>query len=105
MLKDITEEPLKQADLSDTEQKQAHDLYWLIEALMKFQNMCTPKLFKWLYGEQQGDHLWRTFVLKCNRDILVFLNTCSNDVKITLVCNLVKDYKRGDTNINLIVHC
>jgi hypothetical protein len=105
MGKKITEKPLKQLDLSIDDQKLARDIYWLMEALMKFQNICTPKLFKWLYGDQQGQHLWETFVIKCNRDIMVFLNTCSSDVKVTLVCNLVYDYRRGDTNLNIIVHC
>lgn len=98
------EKPFIQLDLDLDEQKVAKKLYGLIDELLKFQNNATPNLFKWLWGEQQGEHLWEMFVLKSNRDIMNFLNRCSSDVKITLVCNLTKEnYSNGYLN-HLYIH-
>jgi hypothetical protein len=91
--------PFIQSDLTIEEQKKAQSMYNMIRELLKFQNTATPKLFKWLWGDQQGEHLWEIFVLKSNRDIMHFLNQTSSDVRITLVCNLVKEnYSNGSIN-------
>jgi len=40
--------------------------------ITKFQNYANLKVFKFLFGDEEGERLWKHFVIDCNRTFRIF---------------------------------
>lgn len=67
--------------------------YANIKKLKEFGNYCTINTFRYLFGKD-AEHLWRCFVIDCNRDIYkLFLEYLTSEQLTVLVGNIIDNDK------------
>lgn len=89
------------SELVKDEQSEIKEYFLILSLLLEFQNKVNLKLFEFLFKEN-ADYLWKLFVVKCNRQILEFLNKTDVEIKSTIVTNIYMFSKDIRTDSNML---
>lgn len=73
---------------SDQEVQVLRDFHKVNEAIIRFENISREVIFKFLFGDKDGERLWRVFKLSCGSKICKFNTYLDSDQRDILLINL-----------------
>jgi len=78
---------LKLADISQLQMNHLWSYSEVEKAITRFENVSTEKTFKFLFGDVDGERLWRAFRLSCNNKYYKFKNSLDSTQQDYLLIN------------------
>ncbi len=82
---------LHYGDQNEVNQKK---IWTSIDAILKakrFGDNANEKLFKYIFGNDEGKRLWEHYVLKCNKEIIKFLTYLNEKQIAEVFTNIILD--------------
>lgn len=72
--------------------RECKDFYSSIKQLKVFGDYCNMNTFIALFGNEEGEHLWNSYVLEVNRNIYDLLfKYMNNEQQFVLIANIIRN--------------